>query len=70
VIVAVVLETSIAAQGGVAATPQCGGGFLGLTYLVPRSETTAVFSGTVVDVRHPDARLNERGGLRRRYRPA
>ena len=54
-IFAVALEAAAAAQGGVVVFPQCGSGFLGLTYLMSRSETTAVFSGTVVEARHPDA---------------
>ena len=56
VIVAVALEATASAQG-VVAFPQCGGGFLGLTYLMPRAETIAVFSGTVVDVRHLDTAM-------------
>lgn len=54
VVVAVVLEATATAQG-VVAFPQCGGGFLGLTDLIARSETTAVFSGIVATARHPDA---------------
>jgi hypothetical protein len=52
--VAVALEATASAQG-VVVGPHCGGGFLGLAYLMARSETTAVFSGTVATARHPDA---------------
>src|SRR5688572_28948419 len=47
----IVCAVVLCSMAGTPAAAQCGGGFLGLQYLVTRSSVSALFSGTVIDVK-------------------